>query len=148
MKKWMLPVVCLLGLCLSGCNHDALYDDEARLASSVDSYSYRLHLSQQKNSEYTESFSYFSGCDTIWRDDAGSGILSLTGEAEVEKGDWKLVLIGPEDQVTTVYEGSGDFSASYDLEVGSWRLKSVGRQAAGEITFTLDMDWADSNNKN
>lgn len=121
---------------LSGCNLNpmiVIYDNEAEIAS--DSNTFNLVNSEQsiENQSYKGSIEKFEGMDTIWTYDAEEdGIVELTYLASVYSGKVKLVLIAPDDSVTTIIEITSATEMAdvqtymLNIKEGNNRIKVVG----------------------
>lgn len=135
----------VLGLILSGCSPSkfqlAMYDAEDKVLMAADSFLYKKGSKTVLGNHYTASFDSFTGADTLWDslDEAAAGQVTIQGSADITDGAFKLVLIS-ESGVTVFYEaseGETDFSYTADLSVGRWRVKMVGREAAGSFEIQL-----------
>lgn len=107
-KKILWVIMILLVLGLSGCRTNpmlAVYNDDSKIAS--DSNSYNLINDEQsiENQNYEGSIEKFEGMDTIWTYDAMEDItLDMAYQVSVHTGKMKLVLIAPDDTLTTIVE--------------------------------------------
>ena len=149
MKKVLALLLLLAALIsIAGCNNNATYTDDAAIAKKTDSFSTKMWTSNTRGNEFTASAT-LTGARTIWRYNAESDIdvtfaflLSVTGDV----GKAKLVLIGPDDDVTIITENAN--SATYDelqyqtisLKKGSNRIKVVAQDAPKfELTLSTDI---------
>jgi hypothetical protein len=120
----------------------AVYNDDSKIAS--DSNSYNLINDEQsiENQNYEGSIEKFEGMDTIWTYDAMEDInLDIEYQVSVHTGKMKLVLIAPDDTLTTIVEVTPKNTmknienTTLELKKGKNRIKVVG----GKNT-KLDLD--------
>lgn len=140
---WVIMILLVLGLC--GCRTNpmlAVYNDDSKIAS--DSNSYNLINDEQsiENQNYEGSIEKFEGMDTIWTYDAMEDInLDIEYQVSVHTGKMKLVLIAPDDTLTTIVEVTPKNTmknienTTLELKKGKNRIKVVG----GKNT-KLDLD--------
>ena len=136
-----------IALCaaLAGCGPSefqrSMFDAEAPVLMAADSYWYRDNSKTILDNRYSAAFREFTGADTLWGslDEPAVGNVTLSGSADIDSGDFKLVLISESD-VTVFYDasaGESDFSWTGDLSKGRWRVKMVGRGAEGTLDIQL-----------
>lgn len=134
-----------LTLLLTGCSPSefqlSMYDAEDKVLMAADSYLYKKSSKTVSGNHYAASFGSFTGADTLWDslDEAAPGEVTLLGSADITAGAFKLVLVS-ESGVTVFYdasEGETEFSHTADLSAGRWRVKMVGREAAGSFEIQL-----------
>lgn len=135
-KKILWVIMILLVLGLSGCRTNpmlAVYNDDSKIAS--DSNSYNLINDEQsiENQNYEGSIEKFEGMDTIWTYDAMEDItLDMAYQVSVHTGKMKLVLIAPDDTLTTIVEVTPKTTmknienTTLELKKGKNRIKVVG----------------------
>ena len=139
MKKtvaFLLALVLALGLVGCGTQHDSIYEDDAELAAS-DKYSVSLYNGLSIEEGYYDfSAGTISGTRTIWRLHAQEGEAEVTlGYTLTEEngGSVKLILVSPDDTITTLAEASAAQESgthSFEPTAGTWRLKIVGKGEA------------------
>lgn len=148
--KSLLPLALILicPMIFSGCSSqskDYLYSDSTKLASEADSYFQYKSSTHVDGPDYTCNIKRFSGMETIWRYEAPSDT-TLSGACDflVLKGDVKLVLITPDDEVITVLEqtemstSQGVTAIELPVKQGLNRLKLVAKNKA-EVSMALDL---------
>lgn len=57
--------------------------------------------------------------------------------SEVSEGEFKTVLLTPEEEVIELFSQSAKGTASQFLNPGEYRIKIVGRKAKGELHLNL-----------
>lgn len=148
MKKTFWIVVCLAlvtGL-LAACAPDSgkadIFEDDARIAEEGDTFSYAIrNAPTTAESQLNLTYTKFSGMETIWTLTAATeSLAAFEYTSNVKSGDFKVVLIDPEDRVSVLVNGSMDGSQSFRLSPGEYRVKVVGRKTDGQIKFTLSLD--------
>ena len=140
MKKtiriFLVLLVCLLAAFSFGCgDNNATYDDDAKIAGSGDSSSTSSSSMYIFGDDFTQT-AVITGTRTIWRYKADhdfdltiSYLLSVS-----EGGKAKLVLISPDDKVTTIIENADNTvydemkTKSIALKKGVNRIKIVGQE--------------------
>lgn len=140
-------LLALLTVSLSGCSGAgqdklAIYDDDAKIAAEGDSYTFKNRVgSADEETKIDLAYDGFSGSNSIWTVEfAEFGTLTLEYESIVSAGDFKVVLVGPKEQVNTLFEGTQLSAKTADLEAGKYTVKLVGREANGTIKLSLKVD--------
>lgn len=139
------PLLVLL-IALSGCSaagQDKLniYADDAMIAAEGDSYTFTNRVGGVNEDDTLDlTYSGFTGSNSIWTVEfAESGTLTLQYQSTVKAGDFKVVLVGPEKQVMTLFEGTQAGEKTADLPAGNYTLKLVGREASGSVNLVLEV---------
>jgi hypothetical protein len=131
-------ILCVIVVSLSGCGDlNAIYDDNATIAKSGDSYSISGAGSIKTGNELSVNTATITGTRTIWRYNTDSDVdvtfyysLSVTAG-----GKAKLVLITPDDEVIILFENTDNASniemqsITLSLKAGNNRIKIVGYDA-------------------
>jgi hypothetical protein len=118
---------------MSGCNHNDLYSDDAKIAKSADSYSAVMSIGNTEENEYSLSAT-MTGMQTIWRYkvDSDSEITISYMLSVSQGGKAKLVLITPNNEVIELAENTDNTettemqSQTIQLTKGNNRIKIVG----------------------
>jgi hypothetical protein len=121
----------------SSSSYDDIYEDNNRIVSVADSYSYRNRVGESKNKRTKLSFK-LTGMETLWaiKSDYNTNV-RIEYSSQVKKGQLKLVIIHPDDTIKTIFEGSGANTVNVPVKKGTNRIKIVGKNATGEIDFTI-----------
>lgn len=140
MKKLLL-MLCVLAVCLagmSGCGNVS-YDGQNFLTSRVDSYSYSLCVDTgSTDTTLNREFEGFHGKDTIWKLSAAEGTqIPVEVSATVTDGQFKILLIGPDQSITTLLEGNGTEQFDVELKEGTSRIILVGEKSKGSCEVTV-----------
>lgn len=119
-------------LTLVGCQfseHGELYDNQDRWTQSGDTYSFLGMV----ESEHTIRFNRFSGLFTLkrWQEE---GEWTITLDHTINQGLFQCFLVTGDDEVILLEEGLNVISA----HVGYYRLRIVGKDAKGNLTYTID----------
>ena len=136
----------LLAAALGGCSaagQDKLniYADDAKIAAEGDSYTFTNRVGGADEDDTLDlTYSGFTGSNSVWTVEfAESGTLTLQYQSTVKAGDFKVVLVGPEAQVLTLFEGTQAGEKTADLTAGKYTLKLVGREASGSVNLVLEV---------
>lgn len=140
MKKLLL-MLCVLAVCLAGmtaCGKIS-YDGQDFLTSSVDSYRYVLSMDTgSTNTTLNRDFKGFHGKDTIWKLSASEATqIPIEVSATVTDGRFKILLIGPDQSITTLLEGDGTEHVDVELKEGTSRIILVGEESEGSCEVTV-----------
>lgn len=143
-NKWLsLLIITIISLVLiSGCSRvnayqKGIYGDFKKIVKQWDSYTYKKRVGSISNNEGNISFSKFSGMETLWNIRAGEeSSITINYDFEIDKGDFKLVLINPKSGIE-ILKGSSNGEYEIELMEGKSRIKIVGREAKGKISIVL-----------
>lgn len=141
----ILSAVALLAV-LGGCSlaterQKQLYDNESELAQEGDTFTYVKRVSSTNNESSTFSFSSFYGMETIWTIHVSAkGQVTFLHRQEIDGGRFKLVAIGPDDQVTTLAEGNSEGKMELKVRPGTYRIRFVGNNAKGRVQTEIQAD--------
>lgn len=124
-----------------------VYNNDKEIVNTVDTYTYKVCDGDLNNSGNRKklTFKYFVGMDTIGevltqKEDK----IKINFNSNIEKGDFKAVLITPDNKIINIVEGSNKGSKTILLKKGKSRIKLVGRKASGSINIYTE---SSSNNK-
>ena len=126
---------------LTGCINDpaykGIYTSDQQIIKQADSWSYGSSVGPITAEGTTLSYKDFSGMDTFWRLEVSeNSTLTIDYSSVVNGGQFKLVLITPDNTVSTVFE-QGQDSKTLNLPAGKSRIKIVGLKASGELNVSL-----------
>lgn len=120
---------------------NSMFDDESKIVKESDSHTYKSRAENNINEDKSIKFSSFSGTETIYELDCNNEneeiVLNL--KTSIDKGDFKIVLISPEDKVTDIVIGTNELNETFKLEKGTSRIKLVGKQSGGKIDIRIDV---------
>lgn len=145
MKKIILSVLVFMVLLFGffniknrvGVMQEAVYHDNEKIASIVDSYTYRNRQGKSINKKTKLSFK-LTGMETLWAIKSDSySTIEIEYLSNINSGDLKLVLISPEDEVFKIFEGSGNNRIKLPVKEWTNRIKIVGLEASGDISFEI-----------
>lgn len=144
-NKIILGILLLLTVVTSvGCNsisayQNSIFNDESKIVKQADSYTYVKRLGQTIDKESNIKFNSFTGMDTIFNitvDESSDVIINF--DSTVDKGDFKVVLISPDDEITNILTGTNQGNETITLKKGKSRVKLIGKKASGEIKINID----------
>ncbi|MCT4584007.1 MAG: hypothetical protein N4A54_03695 [Peptostreptococcaceae bacterium] len=118
---------------------NSIYDDDKKIANKFNSYNYTtLSSSEIKNGRCDYNFGKFSGMDTIFNIECKENeTLHYDFDLDLKEGDFKVVLIDPDDKVIKLVDKTGKNNSDYKTKKGNYRIKFVGRDASAKITFSI-----------
>lgn len=133
MKKILLSVL-LSAVLLSGCGGNtmtSLYDDDEKIASESDTYSFDETMQEIDQQNFGAEIERMEGTSTIWSYKAESDEdIEIHAFLKVDAGKAKLVLIDPDNTVSIITKGNRGDVASNDgtlaVKKGENRIKLVG----------------------
>ena len=152
MKKFIKFIIVILGIVLlfllirynlsTGMNFSAndkllIYDDDSKIALDYDSYSYLSERGENKKNTTNIKFN-FTGMDTRWKIEAEKdAVLTIDYDSKISKGDFKVVIISPQKEVSTILDQSASGSKDINIKKGTSRIKIVGKNAKGKLKLKL-----------
>ena len=139
--KKLMKLFCLafsLALILSACGNSS-YNDRSLILSDEDSYTYQKCVDTgSTDTSLKRDFQGFNGKDTIWMLDAAEDAsISLDLSANLSSGNFKVLLVSEDNDITTLLEGDDTQNTSVDLGNGTARIILVGDHASGSCEITL-----------
>lgn len=149
MKKCRLVIVFSLLMSLmfilSGCAvsefQKTVYNDDSKIVKQADSYNFRSRVGTTTNEKSEIKFTTFYGMDTLWSIEAKEeAAITVEYELKIEKGNFKIVLIGPDNKVITITDGGKSGKQELKLQKGNSRIKIVGKDAKGQVKMYIKGD--------
>ncbi|GAA4653148.1 hypothetical protein GCM10023142_02860 [Anaerocolumna aminovalerica] len=148
MKK-LVSIVAIALLVLTGCTSNlmnSIYNNEEKITS--DTNSYNLNEAEQKIEEQKFSGTIeFEGMDTIWTFNSEEDTeIDMTYLFKVSRGKAKLVLISPDETLTTLIETTKNSDAKdyavnqIPIKKGLNRIKLVAANNA-KIEFDININY-------
>ena len=114
-----------------------LYDNDEAIASEADSYSFRNRTGRSEGNSTDMKF-YLTGMDTIWQLSAEENCsLTVSFDITMKSGQFKVVLISPDNEVETIVEGSATGQKEISIMPGQSRIKIVGKETETELKLSL-----------
>lgn len=135
----MVAMVTIIGCSPIVDYQNSIFNDEDKIVKDSDSHTYSVRQGKSKGNETDIKFTSFSGTDTIFKitSDTESAIV-FNFESIVDKGDFKVVLITPDDEIVEIVNGEKEGSETIKLKEGISRVKLVGRKSKGQIKMDID----------
>lgn len=148
-KRTILLLLSTVLLLLSGCimNTGALiYDNDNMIMRDYNTYDLEKSKQTVVDNCLTGSAELLEGMGGIWELDAKETTdVTITCKIKVSSGKVKLVLIAPDNTLTTLMEykadstGNEEASKSFQVEKGKNRIKIVGaKETAAEYKISAD----------
>lgn len=145
-RRKLLFVMIAMILALVGCAlilQVDVYDDEEALARTSNTYRIIGQSVRIVNQNCVGSMQRFEGMNTLWTSTVSNdGSIDITYKLSVSGGKLKLVLITPDDAVTTLVEITPDTTMedyetiSVEVKKGENRIKLVG-SGAEKLNFDI-----------
>lgn len=129
---------------ITGCNsvtnyQNSVFDDEDKIVEDKDSYTYKKRIGKTVENEIDLKFSLFTGIETINRIKVNEEKeIIFTFQSTIDDGDFKVVLITPEDEIINILEGTSEGTESITLKKGTSKIKLVGKKAKGEVKINFE----------
>lgn len=97
---------------------------------------------KETEDKYSTQFD-FNGTYTIWQFESEEDTLNLDYEFTLKKGDLKLIIIDPQNNIRTIFEQNGEGkitgSENFKLTKGHYRMKLVSKNDSdGEISLKVN----------
>lgn len=150
MKNYYKLIIPLLALfittSIAGCKsisryQESIFNDEKKIVKEGDSHTYKTRLGSIKNNETDIKFTSFTGSETIYKFKADEeNNITFNFNSTINNGDFKVVLITPEDEIINIIYGQEEGSETILLKKGISRMKLVGNKANGEINIYIDAE--------
>lgn len=142
-RKALGGLLALLLLSLTGCDiftgfQSRIFDNDSLILKSWDSYTFAFRSGKSSHTDSEIRFSSFTGMETLLKfnvKERENPILRYV--SEVSEGEFKTVLLTPEEEVIELFSQSAKGTASQFLNPGEYRIKIVGRKAKGELHLNL-----------
>lgn len=134
----LLPTLLLFSGCF-GFNMSGIYEDDTKIAAKADSRSFSHRLGSTSDNQSKITYDGFTGAETIWNIESESdGSITIEYNSQVDKGDFKLVIIDPQNKVENIFEYSGEGTEIIDIKKGKSRIKIVGKESKGEFSLKIN----------
>lgn len=116
----------------------SIYNDNTKIISQADSYTFLTNNSNINGNTVTESFNKFTGMVTVYNLKADlESTIKIDFKSTISNGDFKIVLIDPNDNVTDILEQSSSVEQEIAISSGESRIKIVGYNAKGNIDLSV-----------
>lgn len=136
----------ILIIMITGCRVSVekqnIYDDNQKIVQQGDSFSYRIRKeSEDSNEKMNVKYNGFNGMDTIWMvNSQDNGEINFIYNSTVTSGEFKGVLIYPNNAIETIIIGNQQGEKTVKLDKGKYRFKIVGKNANGEIEISVQLN--------
>ncbi|MBV1756613.1 MAG: hypothetical protein KMY55_02095 [Dethiosulfatibacter sp.] len=139
----IIMAVIMIGT-MTGCNtltaaqRNAIENDRYVLRDS-DSYRFTFRQSKRSPESCDMSFKLFYGVYTLYDLDVSENETVLIDfESVATSGQFKTVIVTPEDEIVTLAEGNDKGKLSLNLTKGTYKIKIVGKDAQGSVAINLN----------
>lgn len=139
----VIPGSPLLTFFSAGSQNHQVYDNQTRLVSQADSYTYANRKGTTGPVALDLTFN-LDGIETLWELTCTKDTtLSYTSDLNLKSGRAKLILVGDDDTLHTLVEGNqaGDFSLP--ISKGHYRVRIVADQGIGQVLLNWSFDLSD-----
>ncbi len=147
MRKIHLVPIIMSALVMAGCSNVSAmqqkgYEDKEFLTSDSCSYTYQSKVGNVDSESAELEFKGFSGNDYLWYVDASEDTqVECTGSINVNKGDFKIIAVSEDKELTTVWENiesdNNENNIIIDVPEGRNVIKIVGRKSSGDINLRI-----------
>lgn len=138
---WMLVILVVINI--TACNsvvkyQNSIFHDKSKIVREGDSYTYKSKIGNGRGDEYDIKFTSFSGMETIYMIESdGENDVIVAFEAIVKDGEFKVVLITPDDEIINIVNGTDEGNKTIKIKEGVNRIKLVGKKAKGDISIKI-----------
>ena len=118
---------------------NSIFNDENKIIKEADSFSYGEKLGNVKGNKIDIKFNSFSGMDTICdiiADEESNVVFNF--ESIIEKGNFKVVVITPDDKIIDILNDTEEGSETILLKQGISKLKFIGKKSNGETKINVN----------
>lgn len=127
-------VIILLETNRLGANERNIYNNEKKIVSESDSYSYLRRKLENEEKNIKFEFVEFTGIDTAYNiESTKEGIIELQYESQILKGKFKILLITPKNEIITVLSGNSNIK----IESGQSKIRIVGYRSTGNFKMNI-----------
>ena len=137
---FFFPIILLMfnGCAMAVVQQKRAFDSDKIIVRSEDTYTYEKRVGRSVNNKTDIQFEGFSGTDTILTINADSDDnVTIAYYSQIDRGDFKILLIDPDNRVTTIFNQSDSGATSFPIFPGISRLKMVGRESSGIISVQI-----------
>lgn len=140
----ILVIIGIIMICtMTGCNtltaaqRNAIENDRYVLRDT-DSYRFTFRQSKRSPDGFDMSFRLFYGVYTLYDlDIKDSESVTIDFESIETSGQFKTVIVTPENEIVTLAKGNEKGKLSLDLTEGNYKIKIVGKDAQGSLAINL-----------
>lgn len=116
----------------------SIYYDDSIIAKTADSYTFTSRVGSTTHKESSIKYGTFIGMETIWViESKGQGSFTIEYDSKVKKGEFKVVLITPDNNVTNILKQNQGGTTKIKAPKGKSRIKIVGNEAGGECLLII-----------
>ena len=144
-RSFLVLLLLILSVSILGCtdhsDKELIYDSEELQMEVADSYTYSLRDDESENvvNQIDLSFRGFIGRDTIWTLVVSENTeIDLTYSSEIRSGQFKVILITPENEIHSVLSMSDQGSDTVSFPQGTYYIKLIGKNAFGSISMNVE----------
>ena len=121
-----------------GANGRDIYNNEYKIVSENDSYSYLRKKLKNEENNMNLKFVEFTGIDTAYNIESyKEGIITLQYETEILKGEFKVLLITPSNEIVNVLEGNNKGNNNIKISSGKSKIRIVGNKSTGNLKINI-----------
>lgn len=114
------------------------FDSDRIIVSEEDSFTFVQRVGRTVRKRTDIEFEGFSGTYTLLSLNSQEGdFIEVAFRTQIKSGQFKLVLIDPDKNIQTIIAMSGSGQRSISLKKGISRIKMIGRESTGIISFEI-----------
>lgn len=139
-----LIILVLTAIVMTGCTSGSRYqksvfNDDDKIINGEDSYTYKKRIGNMVKDRIDMKFGTFTGIDTVNKIKAEKDDdIVIKFESKIDKGDFKVVLITPDDKIINILEGTSEGTKTIPIKKGLNRIRVVGKEAKGKVKIEID----------
>ncbi len=137
----ILVLTSLTTACSISAYQKSIYYDDSMIAQDIDSYIFTSQVGSTTHNESNMKYRNFIGMDTIWVIESdGDGSFTIEYDTNVNKGELKIVLITPDNEVRNILEQGQTGTIKMKVPRGKSRIKAVGNETEGEWLLKIKLE--------
>lgn len=131
-------VIILLESDRIGANERNIYNNEEKIVSKGDSYSYLRRKLESEENNMNFKFVEFTGIDTAYTiESTKEGIIKLQYDSEILDGEFKILLITPKNEIVNILSGNSKGDINIKIESGQSKIRIVGYKSTGSFKMNV-----------
>lgn len=115
----------------------SIYDDDSKIASDANSYSY-FNKSSITQNDVTQLKFKLTGVDTLYElNSKDNATVNIDYNCNISNGKFKIVLVSPDKNITTIIDKSCSESKEIPITSGKSKLKIIGDDAEVQLQVSI-----------
>lgn len=140
-KKSIFVILTMITIWTSGCslgnNHEQNIPQNKGKIGKIDTLSEETVEDESNNMKV--SFGIIKGPFTLYYITAKEeSDIVINFESDIEKGDFKVVLVGADDEIIDIFEGTSKDSKTIAVKEGESRIDIIGEATNGKVDINIE----------